>query len=455
MPHFHSQFELPFSTEEAFAWHARKGALTRLMPPWQPFTLIEESGIRDGDLARFRLKKGPLHFDWTARHDNFNHGVRFQDIQVEGPFRKWEHTHRFENTDGGCRIHDEIDYDLPLGALGNAIAGGLVERDLERTFSFRGRRTLDDLTRHERFADKGRKKIAVSGASGLVGTQLCAFLSTGGHEIWRLVRREVDPARNEIYWNPASDEIDAGALEGFDAIIHLAGENIAAGRWNDTRKQAILESRRMGTDLVARTIATLENPPAVFISASGIGAYGDTGDQVVDEQSAMGEDFLAEVCKVWEGATEPATKAGIRTVQLRTGVVLSSSGGALEQMLMPFRLGAGGRLGSGRQYFSWIGIDDLVGAYQFALFNDELSGPINACAPDQVTNLAFTKTLGRVLRRPTIAPLPGFVVRTIFGEMGQALLLSGQRAVPAHLSNAGFEFLHGDLEGALRHELGK
>jgi uncharacterized protein len=266
-----------------------------------------------------------------------------------------------------------------------------------------------------------------------------------------LVRRQprVD---DEIYWSPERSEIDAAGLEGVDTVVHLAGENIF-GRWTKTKKESIRESRRRGTELLARTLAELVDKPAVFICASAVGYYGDTGDRTVDESSPSQDGFLSEVCRTWEGATDAATQAGIRTVRLRLGIVLSSRGGALEMMRRPFRLGLGGRLGSGQQYMSWIHIEDLIRVMELAIRNDEVCGPVNAVSPQPVTNREFTKTLGRVLHRPTFFCVPGFAAKMVLGEMAEEVLLSGQRVAPRKLEECGFDFRYRELSQALRREL--
>lgn len=295
--------------------------------------------------------------------------------------------------------------------------------------------------------------IAVSGSAGLIGRPLVRLLVERGHDVRRLVRDRSWAAPGDVYWNPATSELDVAALEGADAVVHLAGENIAGGRWTAARKAAIRDSRVRGTTLLCEGLAQLARPPRVLIAASAVGYYGDGGDAVLKEQSAAGTGFLADVTREWEAATQPASQAGVRVVNLRTGMVLARAGGALPRMLTPFKLGLGGRVGSGRQYMSWIALRDLLGAIEYLLFADDISGPVNAVAPTPVTNKEFTRTLGRVLRRPTILPLPAFAVRVLFGQMGRELLLASTRAVPQRLLTGGFSFGHPRLEEALRAEL--
>ena len=291
-------------------------------------------------------------------------------------------------------------------------------------------------------------KVAITGASGLVGSTVAALLRQQGHDVAALVRRS--PRENEIEWDPAAGSIESEKLEGIDAVVHLAGENIAEGRWNDAKKKRILDSRVGGTKLVSETLAGLNHKPSVFVSASAIGFYGDQRPAPVDETAERGEGFLAEVCQAWEDASQPAVDAGIRTVNLRIGVVLSSRGGALSKMLTPFKLCLGGIVGSGRQVWSWIAIDDLAAAIVHAINSDSLSGPVNATAPNASTNAEFTKALGHVLGRPTIFPMPTFAARLAFGEMADALLLSSSRVKPARLLESNFEFKFPEIEPALR-----
>lgn len=295
-------------------------------------------------------------------------------------------------------------------------------------------------------------RIAVSGASGLIGSGLCERLAAAGHEVLKLVRRNTDEPRH-IAWDPEAGTMDPGPLERLDAVVHLAGEPIAAGRWNAARKARIRDSRGRGTRLLCDTLARLQAPPRALICASAIGIYGDRGDTLLDESSPPGEGFLADVCREWEAAADPARDAGIRTVHVRIGIVLSREGGALGKMLTPFRLGLGGIVGSGRQYWSWIALDDLVSAIVFAIETEELSGPVNGTAPNPVTNREFTRILGRVLRRPTIFPLPAFAARLALGEMADELLLGSQKVIPAQLQKAGFRFAYPDLQPALEHLL--
>lgn len=295
-------------------------------------------------------------------------------------------------------------------------------------------------------------KTAVSGASGLIGTSLLSRLTSAGHQVLRLVRSR-DTAADSVNWDPIQGTIASDRLKDIDAVVHLAGDNIAKGRWTATKKARIRDSRVKGTQFLCRTLAALEPRPSTLIAASAIGFYGSRNDLICDEQTTTGDDFLAEVCQTWEAVTESASAAGIRVVNLRIGIVLSPDGGALTPMLFPFKLGVGGRVGSGKQYWSWISLDDLVEIILHCLENESLSGPVNAVAPNPVTNFEFTKALGRTLRRPTILPIPAFVARSTLGEMADALILSSTRVEPKRLETSGFVFQHPTIDEALQHLL--
>jgi uncharacterized protein (TIGR01777 family) len=292
-------------------------------------------------------------------------------------------------------------------------------------------------------------KILISGASGLIGSALVGRLAEDGHAVARLVRSPPRPDQSDIQWDPAHGKLDCSALEGFDAVVHLAGENIAQGRWTDAKKARIRDSRVQGTRLLAQTLAGSPRAPKVLVSASAIGFYGNRGDEELDEDSPGGKGFLADVCRAWESAAQPAADAGIRVVNLRFGVVLSAAGGALAKLLPVFRLGLGGPTGSGRQYMSWITLDDLVEVILHVVMTDSLDGPVNAVAPQPVTNRQFARTLGRVLRRPAFFRTPACPLRIMLGEMADELLLSSARVLPRRLLDSGFAFRDPGLEQAL------
>jgi uncharacterized protein len=291
-------------------------------------------------------------------------------------------------------------------------------------------------------------EVLVTGSSGFIGSALMSELKSRGHGVRRLVRS--GPGAGRVMWDPTSGTIDKDGLDGIEGVVHLAGEGIGSRRWNAAHKARILDSRVRGTHLLAETLASLTPSPKVLVSASASGYYGDRGDEQLTESSEPGADFLAEVCKQWEAATESAEKAGVRVAHTRSGIVLSKRGGAFARLLLPFRLGVGGPLGSGRQYWPWITLRDEVRAMVHLLETDGLSGPFNLCAPDAVPQAELARTLGRLLKRPSILPAPAFSLKLVLGEMGDALVLSSQRMIPARLRETGFEFEHPQLEGGLK-----
>ncbi len=294
--------------------------------------------------------------------------------------------------------------------------------------------------------------VLISGATGLIGSALVPELEANGHTVTRLSRSR--SGADTVRWDPSAGTID-GDLEGTEAVVHLAGESIAQGRWSPDKKRRILDSRVQGTRLLSETVAALSTPPRVMVSTSAVGYYGNRGDEVLTEESAPGTDFLARVCREWEAAAEPARQAGIRVVYPRLGIVLSPEGGALGTTLPIFRLGGGGKIGGGRQWWSWVALDDVVGSIVHALIEESVEGPVNVGSPNPMTNAEYTKVLGKVLGRPTVLPLPAPAARIVLGEVADALLLASQRMRPAGLEATGYAFRYPQLEGALRHLLGR
>lgn len=456
LEHFVKRTRLPFPAQRVFDWHMEPCAFERLCPPWESVRVVRrDEPLCEGARAEFWIGNSPFSHHWVAEHREFIPGRQFRDIQVSGPFAVWEHTHRMEPQGANaCVLEDRIEYQLPGGKIGAALGGQIVRRKLERTFAYRHEVTLRDLTRATQQEGIASMKVAVSGASGLVGSALLTALTQAGHHPVRMVRKQSSGSEPVISWNPDAKYVDAQALEGIDAVVHLAGEGIADRRWTAARKAQIRDSRVEGTRLLCETLAQMANPPRTLLCASAIGIYGDRGNESLDEQSSPGSGFLADLCRDWEAATEPARKKGIRVASLRFGVILTPRGGALAKMLTPFKMGVGGVIGSGQQYFSWITLDDVVGAILHVLSHAELSGPVNFTAPTPMTNREFTKTLGTVLSRPTIFPMPAFAARLAFGEMADEMLLGGAKVLPARLQQSGYAFQHDQLEPALRFLLG-
>jgi uncharacterized protein len=385
--HFQRESVIEAPIESVFAYHGRPGALERLSPPWENFEVLERrGGIHDRGTLRARVLPGVV---WQAQHTDYDPPHLFRDEQASGPFARWVHSHRFESIDATrTRLVDHIDYRLPLGVLGRVLGGPFVRAKLARAFAYRHAVTAIDNERIAWALPSGKQRIAITGATGLIGTALGRFLTLGGHDVIPLVRSK---ARG-IAWDPERGTIDAAALEGVDAVVHLAGEPIAQKRWTPEFREYAARSREAGTTLIARTLAALQRPPKVFVSAMAVGYYGDGGEAWLDETSPSGTGYLADLCRRWEAAAEPA--APIRTVRARIGLVLSTQGGPLAEMLRPFRWGIGGRFGNGRQFMPWIGIDDTVGALHRALFDPSLSGPVNLVAPNPVRNRDFARCRG-------------------------------------------------------------
>jgi uncharacterized protein len=433
---------------EVFAWHTRPGAMRRLVPPWQPMKVVAEAE----SLADGRAVLGlPGGLRWVARHDpaGYDPPHRFVDVlSAEGPMSWparvigwWRHTHEFSEAPGGTRVYDHVDTTVPAAAL-------------RSTFVYRHRQLADDLAAHRDAAAAGATPmvVAVSGAFGLVGSALTAFLSTGGHQVIRLVRREAR-GEGERQWDPDRPALDL--LSGVDAVVHLAGTSIA-GRFTEAHKSAIRDSRIAPTRRLAEVAARADDGPRAFVSASAIGVYGfDRGDALLSEESVRGDGFLADVVADWEAATGPAAEAGLRVVTVRTGIVQSARGGTLRLMRPLFAAGLGGRLGSGRQWLSWIGLDDLLDVYYRALYDNRLAGPVNAVAPAPVRNADYTKALARVLHRPAVLPVPSLGPRLLLGERGaRELAEANQRVAPTKLETLGHRFRHPDIDDTLAHELG-
>ena len=444
------------SIEEAFEWHERKGAFRRLMPPWE---LAEEvradDSLEEGSQRIFKFPMGPIKMSWVAQHTEYNPPHSFEDVMLKGPFKSWHHLHNFNATsDGKVLIHDRVNYKLPLGFLGNLVAGKMIKKRLKRMFTAREIRLERDLRRHAEFSHLKRKKILVAGSSGLIGRQLVAFLDTGGHDVWRLVRRAVKAGEKEIRWNPAEQKVNSEQLEGFDTIIHLGGAGIGDKRWSKKRMKLIEKSRTVSTALLSETIAKLSEKPSAFIVSSAIGWYGERGDLELTENSDPGQGFLPTTCAKWEQSCQAAKDAGVRTVNLRTGIVLDATGGALGKMLLPAKLGGGGPIGRGKQWYSWISMDDQIYATHHLVMKDNLEGAYNLTAPNPVRQKTFAKVLGKVLRRPAFIPTPPLGIWVLFGKMGVALTTESTKVLPKKLQDSGYKFEHEALEPALRDCLG-
>ena len=476
---FEYQTELPHTPRDAFAWFTRAGALVRLWPPFAGSVEQEPSdGLRPGSESLVRVGApgwpglagasiGSMlpnrlrpELPWRARHTQLDPGRSFTDVMVSGPMAAWSHRHVFSVGPLGTSMLDTVEYTLPP-ILNNPLLRSSVLSELTRIFGYRADQLRADLDFHQAWA-RAPLTIAVTGASGLIGRQVCALLEGGGHRVLRFVRR---PARDrdEISWDPDRGALAPEALAQCDAVVHLAGHPIG-GRFTTDNKRKILESRRSGTALLADTLATVASDGRArsLVSASAIGYYGAQPHEpapghkitALREDSPAGTDFLAEVTRVWEAQCEPAAEAGVRVVNVRTGLVLSPAGGLLTRFLPLYLAGVGGPLGSS-QWQSWIGIDDIASIYAFAIFNEEVAGPINAVAPNPVTARQFATTLGKVLHRPSLVPVPALGPRLLLGAEGaRELAQADMRISSARLESLGYRFRHRNLEAQLRHVLG-
>ena len=443
----------PVST--VFAWHAKDGAINRLTPPWAPLSLVARKGrgIDKGVEVTFRIKIFGIPMTWESRHIDYKKNARFRDCQVKGPFADWEHSHLFhEKSTDLTVVEDLVKFRLPFGIFSRPFYG-FTQRQLKRIFFYRHQVLKYDM--ENRVGQIQKQRILISGGSGAIGTTLVSFLKTCGHEVIRLVRDPGDRSEDALFWNPYKNILDMDAVGPVDAVINLNGVDISKGRWNGRQRALILDSRVISTRVLVEKMKRMAHPPATFISASAIGFYGDGGHSRLTEKSGPKAGFISRVCRQWEDASLGAQEAGIRTVQLRIGVVLTPAGGALERMYLPFLMGLGTRLSHGGQYMSWIGIEDVLGGILHILENKGIQGPVNLTAPEPVTNGEFTRTLARVLGRPAPFVLPKMLVLALWGDMGKEMLLASARVMPEKLIESGYHFVHPRLEMALGHVLGR
>lgn len=440
---FMFQSELPVSAEKAFAWHFRKGALERLIPPWSNMDVLFPPKAEENRFG-LKLKWGPFHFKWILERRNCIANQEFSDVQIQGPFCSYTHRHKFSSMGlASCKLSDEIAYAVVLPLLNKKIQKGFSD-----LFSWRHAILREDLRIIDSYQG-GALRILLSGSSGFIGKTLKTFLQLAGHEVIRLVRSPEDLREDSIFWEPSHGIVKKEDFEGFDAVIHLAGGGIAQGRWTKNKKDQLFLSRCRDTWLLSQVLCRLYQPPKVLLCASAVGYYGDRGDEELTEESLQGRGFLAELCGKWEKATEAIENRGTRVIHARFGVVLSARGGALKKMLGPVRLGIGGRIGRGDQWMSWIGIDDLLGAVYHCLITDNISGPVNVVAPHPVRQAEFVRTLATKMGRPAVCHLPGWMFKTAWGEMAKETILSSQKVNPSQLLKTGYVFRYPELKTAL------
>lgn len=449
--------ELDVPVAEAFAWHERPGALGRLTPPWAAMTVEQApAGLQVGTQVILRTGIGPIRPRWVAEHTVYDPPHEFRDVQRSGPFAQWDHRHRFEELPGGrSALTDEVTYRLPFGRLGEVVGGPILHRRIARMFAYRQDRTRADLAAHSHY-EEHRMKVAITGASGMIGRALTAFLTTGGHEVLPMVRRTAAPG--EVAWDPDRGLVEVEKLRGVDAVVHLAADPLQPRPLTEEKRRSMRDSRVNGTRTIATALATMTDRPPTLVTASGSNVYGDRGDEILTEDSSLGsEGFLTLMAREWEAAAEPARQAGIRVVAVRTGIVLDRAATIMKALGTVTRLGATAPVGPGSQYWPWVSIHDAVGMYLHALATPAIDGPLNVCAPEPVTNEEFTRTLARVLRRPVLpVHVPRFVPALLLRrELADGLLFTSMRMVPAKAEATGYTFASPDLEQTLRDLYGR
>ena len=438
--------------DEVWQWHTRPGAFERLTPPWEKVRVLKRTGgLENGARLVLEVRMGPIPFRWEAVHRDVVPGSRFVDVQESGPFSRWMHEHDMTSDGaGGTVLRDCITCVPPFGVPGAALATPMLRAKLERLLEYRHATITADLAAHAGIAPR---RFVVAGATGMIGSALVPFLTTGGHEVIRLVRN--DPAPGDVTWDPDRGTIDASVLAGADVVINLAGANVAGGRWTAARKQLLIDSRVRPAGLLATAMARIAQRPPAFVSVSAAGYYGNRGEEPLGDEAAPGAGFFPSLVQAWEGAADQAVAAGVRVAHPRFGIVLSPAGGALAKLLPPFRAGVGGPVGHGRQWLGWSSIDDAIALLYLAAIDDRVRGPFNAVAPAPARNAELARTLGRVLRRPAVLPLPAAALLLLFGEMADATLLASTRVLPELLQEYRFRYRHPHLETALRHVLGR
>lgn len=438
---------IPRPSEEVFGWHLRPGALERSIPPWKDIQVLSpfRGPAIEGSQIVFRVKWGPFWKNWVFEHRDFKAGNQFSNAQIEGPFSFCEHYRRVKAQGAICsELEDQVEYAFPCSFF-----NPFIKKELSRSFSWLHARLAKDLMTYARYPSKSLR-ILLSGSSGLIGKDLMAFLQAGGHQVIRLVRRPVSPEEGAIFWDPKTEQLDKEQFENFDAVIHLAGENIGSGRWTQEKKEAFFSSRCRDTWLLSHALSRLRNPPKTFICASAVGFFGNRDKEPLTEGSSQGKGFIADLCAQWEQATRVLENRGTRVVHARFGYVLSPKGGMLRKMMPAFQMGLGGKLGSGQQIMPWITLDDVIGAVYHVMMEQGISGAVNIVSPHPVTQAEFSKTLAKTLHRPWFFHLPARLLRCFFGEMADELLLTSENVIPERLLQTGYVFRYPHLSEALR-----
>lgn len=451
---------MPVPLETLWAWHLRPGAIERATAPWDRVRVVARTGgVEEGARVTLAVPFGALRLPWVSEYRDVDPRRGFSAVQISGPFAHWIHVHGMADAGGGTSIlEDRVEYAGRGGPIGRALSRRAVTRRLAALLRYRHETLAADLAAHARVADRPRLTVGITGASGLIGTAITALLTTGGHRVVRFTRgpsTAAPPAgTTEVRWDPARGFADPERVPPLDACIHLAGAGVADRRWTPARKALVRDSRVEGTGTLARALAALPRPPRTLVCASAIGFYGYQGRTRVDESAPAGTGFLAGLVRDWETAADPARAAGLRVAHLRLGLVITPAGGFLKAVLPLFKAGVGGPVGDGTQGLSWVGIDDVAGAFHHALFDERIEGPVNVTAPEPVSNAAFTRALAQAIHRPAVVPAPAFGLRLLLGrEMADETALASAWVTPARLSAAGYGFRHVTLEAALAHYL--
>ena len=468
---FESTLEVSVPVEKLFSWHENPGAFERLTPSFDPVKVSKRMGGVDGGTVYIDMKAGPIPLTWVAQHHSYKKNVQFLEDQTSGPFvgplpfwnGTWHHQHLFKKVDSkNSIVTDRLNYDFPMDPFGSIFGSWYTKKRLKQMFAYRRNITENDLYEQSKYKGKPLD-IAVTGGSGLVGAELMPYLTTAGHKVENIVRGR--PKKGELGWNLQKGTISN--LEGKDAVVHLAGEPInkpIAGvvpvPWTKWKRKEILESRVKGTRILAEHLASLNNPPKVLVCASAIGYYGDSGGALLSEDGGNGNDYFSRVVKEWEAAAKPAIDAGIRVVFLRLAPVMSPQGGALQVLSLPAMLGSSPPVAGGRQWWSWIAIDDVIGSIYHSIITESLSGAVNVASPNPVRQKEWAATLakvfwGRLGKLTTLIPVPGFILKTFLGEFGDVLALSSIKVDSSKLIKSGYKFRFEDLENCFRHLLGK
>tara|TARA_B100000676_G_C18081457_1_gene851523 strand:- start:1447 stop:2865 length:1419 start_codon:yes stop_codon:yes gene_type:complete len=460
---YKSELEVPVPVDQLFSWHENPGAFERLTPPFEPVKVKKRKGGIDGGEVHLQMNLGPIPLPWVARHHDYIKNEQFLDEQVRGPFASWNHAHLFEKIDAkSSKLIDKIDYKLPFGTVGSTFGGAFAEQKIKQMFAYRRNITKNDLVSQSKYSGSPLN-IAVTGGSGLIGSQLKPYLTTAGHSVENIVRGR--PQKGELSWNLENRTMSN--LSGKDVVVHLAGEPISKPLggmiplpWTKWKRNEILKSRVEGTKLISEHIASLNNPPKVMICASAVGYYGDRGEDLLSESEKSGDDYFSHVVSEWEKAAQPAIDAGIRVVFLRIAPVMSPLGGALQVLGNAARLGSSPPVAGGKQWWSWISLDDVVDVIYHSIINEKLSGPVNVASPNPVRQKEWASTLAKVIwgrfgPLTGLIPVPGFALKTVLGEFGDVLALSSIKIDSSKLLDSGYKFRFENLEDCFRHLLGK